>query len=186
MQRTTLLRLQCNSPTSSLEGSEPILPLPSSDLATFRASPLSQHRQPDVDEHETASRYAGLGPWVVRCDLRLPDATQGVHPSTSPMNGSNTTERNLRSNVRCEHVLRVIIKVKRDDDEHCDAQGNDRQKLYEISMLAPFTMLSVSKQWGRAPRVRLLTCPVSCPLVGLVYDRANSASPLLTSFSRIN
>ena len=147
MHYTTLFRLQHTSRTFSFE---PILPLHSPDIATFRTSPLYQHRQPDEDEHGAASRYAGPGPWVIKCDLRLPDATQGFHPSTPALNRTNVIDKNLSSNVRFDHGLRIVFKVKKDDEGYCDAeshkwgQGKDGTRLYEISMHAPITILSVS------------------------------------------
>ncbi|KAL4071279.1 hypothetical protein V8B97DRAFT_442475 [Scleroderma yunnanense] len=147
IRHATLLQLQHTLHTYSLGDSQPILPLSSPDLSTFRASPLYRHRHPD-DEHDAALSYAGFGPWVVKCDLHLPGAVQGFHPSTPTVNGANATERNLKSNIRFDHMLKVVMKVKRNDDGYCDGPGSqqkgirDWKNLYEISVDVPIRVLS--------------------------------------------
>lgn len=147
--RATLLQLQ-HSPLS-YETNEPILPFTSSDIQSFRASPFYRLRQLSQDaECKEALHYAGPGPWSVKCDLRLPGAMQGFHASTPKVNSEGGTERSLKSNVRIDHLLKVLIRVEKGDE----GVATGKKRLYDVFMHVPIRMLSnlCTAEWTALPK----------------------------------
>lgn len=139
--RTALLQLQHLPNTQPFNASKPILPLPSPNVQALRWSPLHAFVSSGQNEHDIALGYAGFGPWVLRCDLTVPAACEGLHASTPSANGEGAPENGLKSNVRVDHLLRVMVRFERGDGE--DWPG-PKKKLYDIVVSVPIRILSVS------------------------------------------
>ena len=113
----------------------PILPLESDSPDALRNSPLFALVDPhstDVELSEIASSLMGPGPWTFHQDLQLPR-------SCSVMKFTN---RNRRGNMIITHVIKVIIRVERGDDEYIDGKTGKR-KLFDIVVQTPVLILSV-------------------------------------------
>ncbi|CDO78015.1 hypothetical protein BN946_scf184907.g5 [Trametes cinnabarina] len=109
----------------------PILPLNSDDPDVLRQSPLMEVIDPDDDLGEIVSSLMGPGPWTIRKDLQLPKAGESLH----------TTNKNRRSNISVSHMLKIIFRVERGDDNAVDPQTGKR-KLFDIVVQTPVHILS--------------------------------------------
>lgn len=115
----------------SKEGGQ-ILPLQSDDPEAFRHSPLYSLISPDDDPSEVASNLMGPGPWTFSRDLNLPASCALLH----------FTNKNKRSNITVSHILRIVFRVERGDDEFIDPKTGKR-KLFDIVVQTPVHILSV-------------------------------------------
>ncbi|KZT72264.1 hypothetical protein DAEQUDRAFT_664375 [Daedalea quercina L-15889] len=109
-----------------------ILPLDSDDAQAFIHSPFADLVPPGEDVGEYASSLMGPGPWRIQKELQLPDACNVLH----------FTNRNRRSNIFISHMLKIIFRVERGDDEAVDAQTGKR-KMFDIVVQTPIHILSV-------------------------------------------
>jgi hypothetical protein len=110
-----------------------ILPLNSDDPNAFRNSPLytlvAQHDDPGA----VAANLMGPGPWTFSKDLRLPASCALIH----------FTNKNKRSNIDVSHILKIVFRVERGDDDAIDPKTGKR-KLFDIVVQTPIHILSVS------------------------------------------
>lgn len=126
--RSPLLALKVDSK----EGGA-ILPLDSDDPDAFKNSPLYAVAHPDDDLSEMASSLMGPGPWSFHQELQLPDHCRLLRPSN----------KNRRSNITVNHVLKCVLRVERGDDSAVDERTGKR-KLFDIVVQTPVQILSVS------------------------------------------
>ncbi|KAH7910031.1 hypothetical protein BJ138DRAFT_1065976 [Hygrophoropsis aurantiaca] len=142
VHRVPLLTLRAGGDASPQE-SQAILPITSDDPQAFRKSPFYRLIGPDDDESEMASSLMGPGPWTIRHDLRLPE-------SCGMLNFSN---RNKKSNILVSHVLKIVFRVERGDDQMMDPKTKKR-KLFDIVVQTPVHILSCrcAPQWMSLPR----------------------------------
>jgi hypothetical protein len=126
LHRIILLSLKC--PSKEKEG-DPLLPL----LTPFDSSPLHNMLTPDDDESEKAASFLGPGPWSFHHDLRLPESCSQLH----------FTNRNRMSNISVTHILKIVMRVERGDDQFVDPKTGKR-KLFDIVLQTPVHILSVS------------------------------------------
>ena len=110
----------------------PILPLTSNDPEAFKHSPISSLVNPGDDPSEFASSLMGPGPWNLHHDLPLPNSCNILH----------FTNKNKRSNIIVQHMLKVIMRVERGDDLHIDPKTGKR-RLFDIVVQTPVHILSV-------------------------------------------
>ena len=110
-----------------------LLPLLTDDPDALKQSPLAEVVDPDVDLGEALSSYMGPGPWTIRKDLQLPKAGNVLH----------ATNKNRQSNISVGHMLKIIFRVERGDDEALDPTTGKR-KLFDIVVQTPVHILSVS------------------------------------------
>ena len=54
------------------------------------------------------------------------------------------TNKNRRSNIEVSHLLKVVMRVQRGDDEHVDPKTGKR-KLFDIVVQTPVIILSVCR-----------------------------------------
>ncbi|TFY60898.1 hypothetical protein EVJ58_g4850 [Rhodofomes roseus] len=108
-----------------------ILPLDSSDSQAFMHSPFAALVPEGEDVGEYASSLMGPGPWRIQTDLQLPEACNVLH----------FTNRNRRSNIFVTHMLKIIFRVERGDDQAVDPQSG-RRKLFDIVVQTPIHILS--------------------------------------------
>jgi hypothetical protein len=80
---------------------------------------------------QLASNLIGPGPWVLQFDAKIPASCNYLHP----------TNQNKSSNIIVNHVLKIVYRVERGDDEHVDANG--KRKLFDIVIHSPIHILSV-------------------------------------------
>ncbi|EJD08036.1 uncharacterized protein FOMMEDRAFT_131011 [Fomitiporia mediterranea MF3/22] len=134
--------------------SPPILPL-SSDYST---SPLHGYVDAE-DESEAASSLMGPGPWSIQASLQLPKSCSKMH----------FTNKHKRSNITISHLLKIVFRVERGDDEFVDAKTG-RRKHFDIVVQTPLHILSCrcNSEWTSLPRYSSLalnsilgaqTCP---------------------------
>lgn len=116
------------------EGKHPpsILPIESDDPDALIHSPLNQLLDPADDLGEMASSLMGPGPWTFHKDLKLPESCGKMH----------FTNKNRRANITVSHMLKVVIRVERGDDQFVDKAG--KRKLFDIVVQTPVHILSVS------------------------------------------
>ncbi|KAL4071650.1 hypothetical protein V8B97DRAFT_2007174 [Scleroderma yunnanense] len=114
-------------------------------------TPLSPHRSPLVSfirPGTDSSELAGPGPYTLSTNIAIPSCRKKTdHPSI------HFTIRHRNAGVRVEHTLRVVIRVERLDgsqDHTSDRSEEDQQKLFDIVMQIPVTVLSV--EWQTLPR----------------------------------
>lgn len=109
-----------------------ILPLDSDDPQAFAHSPFVDCVPPGEDVGEYASSLMGPGPWRIQKELQLPEACNVLH----------FTNRNRRSNIFVTHMLKIIFRVERGDDQAVDPTTGKR-KLFDIVVQTPIHILSV-------------------------------------------
>lgn len=110
-----------------------LLPLPMDDPDAFKNSPLSQIINGDDDLSEVASKFMGPGPWHIQTEVPLPKSCSQLH----------FTNKNRKSNILVNHILKVIFRVQRGDDRDVDPVTGKR-KMYDIVVQTPIHILSVS------------------------------------------
>jgi hypothetical protein len=156
----SLLKLRNLSKNSEPEG-EPLLPLKSS----FQSSPLYAMLSPSDDASEVAASFMGPGPWTFHHDVQVPaDCTQ-LRP----------TNKNRKSNIGVNHVLKIMLRVQRGDDRAVDPKTG-RKKLYDIIVQMPVHILSVSTH---SPTVT----PISASRLHPKQCRCNWESSALPHYS---
>ena len=119
------------------KGGEPILPLDSDAPDALRSSPLFPVVDPAATEgelSEIASNLMGPGPWTFHQNLPLPKSCDELR----------FTNKNRRSNIEVSHLLKVVMRVQRGDDEHVDPKTGKR-KLFDIVVQTPVVILSVCR-----------------------------------------
>lgn len=109
-----------------------ILPLDLDDPQAFANSPFVDCVPPGEDVSEYASSLMGPGPWRIQKELQLPEACNVLH----------FTNRNRRSNIVVTHMLKIIFRVERGDDQAVDSTTGKR-KLFDIVVQTPIHILSV-------------------------------------------
>jgi hypothetical protein len=62
----------------------------------------------------TPSLLDPFGPWRLESNLRLPDCASGLKFSTA----------HEKANITISHMLKVMLRVQRGDDEFLDSKGN--------------------------------------------------------------
>lgn len=106
----------------------PLLPLTSD----YTRSPL-RGMVVAADESDAASQLMGPGPWTIQHDLQLPKSCARMH----------FTNRHKRSNIGINHLLKIVMRVERGDDEFVDPKTGKR-KHFDIVVQTPIHILSVS------------------------------------------
>ena len=109
-----------------------ILPLDTDDPQAFAHSPFVDCVPPGEDVGDYASSLMGPGPWRIQKELQLPEACNVLH----------FTNRNRRSNIFVTHMLKIIFRVERGDDQAVDPTTGKR-KLFDIVVQTPIHILSV-------------------------------------------
>ena len=116
----------------------PLLPLAERD---HRKSPLYSLVHEDLEytgqsEEERASEliseWMGPGPWPLRFNVEIASTHGSLHP----------TNMNKKGNITVSHVLKVMIRVEKEDAG--DADDSKKKKVYDIVIQYPFHLLSVS------------------------------------------
>ncbi|KAL5504710.1 hypothetical protein ACEPAH_7373 [Sanghuangporus vaninii] len=116
----------------------PILPLASD----FTSSPLRGLVDAE-DESEAASSLMGPGPWSIQALLQLPKSCSLMH----------FTNKHKRSNIGIAHVLKIVFRVERGDDQFIDTKTG-RRKHFDIVVQTPLHILSCrcNPEWTSLPR----------------------------------
>ncbi|KIY46033.1 hypothetical protein FISHEDRAFT_47966 [Fistulina hepatica ATCC 64428] len=110
----------------------PLLPLASDDPDAFMRSPLRLLAGPDNDLGALVAELMGPGPWAFRKELLMPESCCTLQ----------FTNKNRKSNIIVNHVLKCLIRVERGDDMYMDAKTG-RRKLFDIVIQSPVQVLSV-------------------------------------------
>ena len=131
--RVALLALKCPK-----KDGPPLLPLQvdgaGAGADAFARSPLAEVVDPESEDvGEAMAGFMGPGPWTIRKDLPLPGAGGLLHP----------TNKNRGSNISVGHMLKLVFRVERGDDEALDPVSGKR-KLFDIVVQTPVHILSVS------------------------------------------
>ncbi|TDL22999.1 hypothetical protein BD410DRAFT_839307 [Rickenella mellea] len=94
-------------------------------------------------EEAAATMIRGPGPWTLIKELQLPTSCGRMH----------FTNKNKKSNMGISHVLKIVLRVERGDDEVLDAKTGKR-KLFDIVVLTPVHILSCrcNAEWTMLPR----------------------------------
>lgn len=119
------------------DNDEPILPLISDSPDAFASSPLVRLLDPSEEDDsasrdELASACMGPGPWSFERNIQLPRSCASLH----------FTNKNKRSNMNVTHMLKVVFRVARGDDQVMDGKTGKR-KQFDIVIQTPVTILSV-------------------------------------------
>ncbi|KAG2151044.1 uncharacterized protein EDB93DRAFT_1083792, partial [Suillus bovinus] len=99
----------------------------------FRKSPLYRLLNTNDNENEMAMVVMGPGPWTFHHALQLPQHCFLI----------NFSNRNRKSNVTVNHILKISLRVERGDDEAMDPLTK-KLKLFDILIQMPVRNLSVS------------------------------------------
>lgn len=137
----------------------PLFPLAIDDVSDFKKTPLWDLYAPSDSEteldplelSEIASGFMGPGPWKIQKELKLPKSCDVLH----------FTNKNKKSNIIVTHLLKIIFRVQRGDDEDLDL-GSGKRKLYDIVVQTPVHILSVSNPSAQNERRRVLSRMVLC------------------------
>ncbi|EGN91882.1 hypothetical protein SERLA73DRAFT_80061 [Serpula lacrymans var. lacrymans S7.3] len=142
VHRVTLLSLR-NRDSDKDNDSDAILPLVSDDPEAFKNSPFYDLLKPDEDCSEMASSLMGPGPWTFNHELQLPNSCASLH----------FTNRNKKGSIMIGHVLKIIFRVERGDDEAMDLKTG-KKKLFDIVVQTPVHILSCrcNPEWVSLPR----------------------------------
>ncbi|KAF9239464.1 hypothetical protein BU15DRAFT_61972 [Melanogaster broomeanus] len=106
-------------------------------------TPFSPHRSPllrYLPASADSSILAGPGPYTLSATVGLSGCNDGntaglLHP----------TVKHKNSNVQVDHVLRIMIRVQKVGEDGASEQDEGgKQKLFDISIHTPVTILSVS------------------------------------------
>ncbi|KAH8921169.1 hypothetical protein BT69DRAFT_355026 [Atractiella rhizophila] len=108
-----------------------ILPITSDEEDAFENSPLKKlFVAGEGDETQVPSLADPLGPWILEGELQLPDCQSNLHFSL-------VHEKAL---LAISHLLRIVIRVERGDDDHLDSKG--QRKLWDVIIESPLHILS--------------------------------------------
>lgn len=81
---------------------------------------------------EALSSLMGPGPWLLSHDLQLPTECGKVH----------FTYKHKFANINVHHVLKIMFRVERGDDQAVDPKTGKR-RLFDIVIQTPIQILSV-------------------------------------------
>lgn len=112
---------------------QPLLPLHSEDIEAFRGSSLYSDADSEEGLSEIMSQLMGPGPWSIMKNIPLAKSCSELH----------FTNKNKRSNITVSHILKIIFRVQRGDDQEIDSQTGKR-KMFDIVVQTPIHVLSVS------------------------------------------
>lgn len=122
---------------------DPLLPIVSTATNALQESPLADWL---VNPHSTSDDTAAscmdvLGPWELEASVPVPGPESKLRFSTTSQ----------KSNIAVSHVLKVIIRVDRGDDDFVDGKGKRRK--WDIVVESPAHILHV-----RMPRLSIRCC----------------------------
>jgi len=110
----------------------PLLPILSTSPEAIAESPLAAWLiNPTSSDDTTPSCLDPLGPWELEGLVSVPDVSSNIKFTTT----------NPKSNLSVTHVVKVILRIERGDDEYLDAKGN--RKKWDIIVEAATHVLSV-------------------------------------------
>ncbi|ORY70767.1 or S-antigen, C-terminal domain-domain-containing protein [Leucosporidium creatinivorum] len=120
-----LLRIEHKDPK------DPLLPILSDDPNAIADHPLAAFFiNPTSSEDATPSLLDPLGPWNIESYLKLPECTTKVNFSTN----------HDKANISVSHILKVMLRVERGDDDFLDSKG--KRKLWDVIIESPIHILS--------------------------------------------
>ncbi|KAF8581093.1 hypothetical protein K439DRAFT_1393126 [Ramaria rubella] len=95
---------------------------------------------------EALSTLMGPGPWVLNHDLQLPTDCNKLH----------FTYKHKGSNISVSHILKIVFRVERGDDQFLDPKTGKR-RLFDIVVQTPIHILSChcKPEWTLLPRYSL-------------------------------
>ncbi|KAK4057050.1 hypothetical protein OIO90_001950 [Microbotryomycetes sp. JL221] len=124
-KKYTLLRVENKDPK------DPLLPIFEPDANAIMDHPLREFFiNPTSSEDWTPQLLDPLGPWYLESNLQLPDCTTKVNFSTA----------HEKSNISTSHILKIMLRVERGDDEFLDSKG--KRKLWDVIIESPLHLLS--------------------------------------------
>ncbi|GAA6063662.1 hypothetical protein JCM10212_001661 [Sporobolomyces blumeae] len=110
---------------------EPMLPILSDNQDVLADHPLREwFINATSSDDTTPSLLDPNGPWFLEHDLQLPDCSSKITFSTA----------HEKANMAVSHVLKVMIRVERGDDEFLDSKG--KRKRWDIVVETPVHLLS--------------------------------------------
>ncbi|SCZ89070.1 BZ3500_MvSof-1268-A1-R1_Chr1-1g00932 [Microbotryum saponariae] len=120
-----LLRIEHKDPK------EPLLPILSDDPKAITDHPLAGFFiNPDTSDDTTPALLDPLGPWHIESYLQLPTCASKIAFST----------HHEQSNIATSHIIKVMLRVERGDDEYLDSKGN--RKLWDVIIESPIHILA--------------------------------------------
>lgn len=113
---------------------EPLLPISSNSPNALKNSPLAAWLvNPESTTDDSAAACMDvLGPWELEASVPVPGPESHLKFSSS----------NAQSYVNVSHVLKVVVRVDRGDDEYLDNKGKRRK--WDIIVESPAHILHVS------------------------------------------
>ncbi|GAA5952135.1 hypothetical protein JCM3765_005206 [Sporobolomyces pararoseus] len=110
---------------------EPMLPILSEDQNVLIDHPLRDwFINATSSDDTTPSLLDPNGPWHLEHNLQLPDCSSKINFST----------HHEKANIAISHVLKIMIRVERGDDEFLDTKG--KRKRWDIVVETPVHLLS--------------------------------------------
>ncbi|GAA5968146.1 hypothetical protein JCM21900_001092 [Sporobolomyces salmonicolor] len=124
-RRINLVKIEHKDPK------EFMLPIISDDADALLEHPLKEwFINATSSDDTTPSLLDPDGPWFLESHIQLPDCSSKITFST----------QHEKANIAVSHVLKIVMRVERGDDEYLDSKG--KRKAWDIIVEAPCHILS--------------------------------------------
>jgi hypothetical protein len=154
VRRFPLLRV------SHADESVPLLPILDDSPEAIRHSPLADWLiNPTSSDDTTPSCLDPLGPWELESLVRVPGVESGIKFTTT----------NPKSNIAITHIVKVVLRVDRGDDEYMDAKG--KRKKWDIIVEANTHLLHVSTCTHLQIKLTVLSATLRTDDTATILDR---------------
>ncbi|KAM0749112.1 hypothetical protein T439DRAFT_327607 [Meredithblackwellia eburnea MCA 4105] len=120
-----LMRIEMKDPKEAL------LPILSDDVDAINNHPLAKFFiNPTSSDDTTPQCFDPIGPWHLESTIKLPDCSSRLNFSTI----------HDKANINISHVLKIMLRVERGDDDFLDSKG--KRKLWDVIIETPIHILS--------------------------------------------
>ncbi|KAK4699498.1 arrestin-related trafficking adapter 3/6, partial [Phenoliferia sp. Uapishka_3] len=110
-----LMRFENKDPKDAL------LPIFTDDAEVLKSHPLAAFFiNPTSSDDSTPLCFDPLGPWNLESVIKLPDCSAKLNFSTI----------HEKSNINISHILKIVLRVERGDDDFMDSKG--KRKLWDV------------------------------------------------------
>ncbi|KAL8293022.1 hypothetical protein RQP46_000716 [Phenoliferia psychrophenolica] len=120
-----LMRIENKDPKEAL------LPIFTDDPDVIKNHPLAEFFvNPTSADDTTPACFDPIGPWHLESTIKLPDCSTRLNFSTI----------HDKANINISHILKIMLRVERGDDDFLDSKG--KRKLWDVIIETPIHILS--------------------------------------------